>query len=127
MAQIQKKKLGEYIEHIDFASDPNIHLFYQHLQAGLEAFKNPQQSPDESFSKYLQMLRIAESFLGAKFDVDFKKIREEAKKQTDDPTEQILIEIEKVAELLDKRTRKIKVTLVFKKVRDDENEKEKES
>lgn len=109
------KKIGEFIEKINFSEDPNIYLFYRHILAGLNAFSNPQQPPEESFSKYKVMLRIAEGFLSAKFGVDFNKIRNEIRQKAQDESEQLAMEIQKIAELLDTKVRKVEIMLKFKK------------
>lgn len=110
-----EKNLGEYQEIIDFSKDPIIHMFYQHIKAGLMSYSNPNQSTEERFNSYLQMLRIAEALLGQKFGFDFVQFRKEIKKEHNDKTDQLLEEIKKVAELLDSKTRKINISIYFKK------------
>ena len=110
-----QKEIGEFIEKINFAEDPNIFLFYKHILAGLQAFSNPQQPTEDSFAKYKVMLRIAEGFLSAKFGMDFNQIRKEIKQKTADESEQLAMEIQKIAELLDTKVRKVEIMLKFKK------------
>jgi len=119
-----QKKIGEFIEKVNFAEDPNIYLFYKHILSGLQAFSNPQQPTEESFAKYKIMLRIAEGFLSAKFGVDFNKIREELRKKYDNEAEQLAAEIQEIAKLLDTRMRKVEIVLRFKKDAIDEEEAE---
>ncbi len=122
--EIIEKQLGEYQEIIDFAKDPIIHLFYQHIKAGLMSYSNPNQSSEDRFNSYLQMLRIAEALLGQKFNFDFVDFRKKIKNKHADKTDQLLKEIKKVAELLDSRTRKINISIVFRKTKNAESEKE---
>jgi len=114
-----EKELGEYQEIVDFAKDPIIHMFYQHIRAGLMSYSNPNQSAEERFNSYLQMLRIAEALLGQKFGFDFVQFRKEIKNKHSDKTNQLLEEIKKLAELLDSRTRKINISIVFRKVKNE--------
>ncbi len=124
--EVKEKVLGEYVEEIDFEKDPCIHMFYKHMNAAVIAFTNPNQSASEAFEKYLMMLRIAEEFLGRKFDFDFSAFRKELRKKLKENGEEegrnkqnkhkiVLEEVKKIAELLERRTRKITIVLKFKK------------
>lgn len=113
--EVKEKVLGEYVEEIDFEKDPCIHMFYKHMNAAVIAFTNPNQSASEAFEKYLAMLRIAEEFLGRKFDFDFSAFRKKLEGNGKNKHEIVLEEVKKIAELLERRTRKITIVLRFKK------------
>jgi len=112
---MSSKKIGEFYEKLDFSQDPNIFLFYRHILTGLQAFANPQQSADESFAKYKVMLRIAESFLSEKYDIDFNEVRKRIAKETKDESERLSREVMEIAKILDKSIRKVEIQLVWKK------------
>lgn len=117
----QKKTIGEYIEKINFADDPNIYLFFKHIQTGLLAFANQQQTAEESFAKYKVMLRIAEGFLSKKFGVDFNEVRKQIERETKDEAERLSREVMYIAELLDTSVRKVELQIVWSKdAQDDE-------
>lgn len=110
-----QKSLGQYQEVIDFARDPLIHLFYAHIRAGLNAFAQENQRPEEALLKYKYMLRLGEAYIGTKYGVDFVKVRQDIAKETDDESERLLREVEKIAELLDRGTRNVEVVLYLTK------------
>jgi len=99
--QDEEKVVGTYREAVDFAKDPLIHLFYGHIRAGLLAFTQPNQTPADALLKYKYMLRLAEAYLGAKYDFDFAEFRRKLENEIEDEGERLLKEVEKVAELLD--------------------------
>jgi hypothetical protein len=107
MAEI-RKDLGEYREIIDFANNPNVYMFYKHINAGLSAFTNMQQTTDESINKFLFMLRIAEIYLAQEYEFNFANFRKELQGTE---TEKIQEEIKKIAELLSQTQVKKKIIL----------------
>lgn len=106
-----QKGLGTYREVVDFAKDPLIHMFYAHLRAGLQAFSTEGQNPEQALMKYKYMLRLAESYLGAKYGFDFVEFRRQLVEEYDDEAERLLAEVQKVAELMEQSTRTVEIVL----------------
>lgn len=128
--------LGKYPEIIKLENDPTLFQFFQHIRAGIDAFKNPQQSAEDSFKKYLVMFRIGEAFLGEKFGVDFSEVRKKAKEdfilkkkeenlKIDDKSlenEILLAEVKEIADLLDTKVRTVNLVLHLKKLKPQDTE-----
>jgi len=110
-----KKTLGSYNEVIDFAKDPLMHMFYAHIRSGLKAFSQEGQDSEQALLKYKYMLRLAEAFLGEKYGEDFVEIRKNIAQEVEDDAERLLREVQKVAELLEKGTRRVEVVLYLAK------------
>jgi len=115
-AQVEQRVLGNYYEIVDFANDPIMNVFYSHVKAALLAFANDQSGNEKvAINKYLFLFRRGAALLFRKFGLDYVEWKKQLDREDLSEGEKLLKEMEKIAELLEQRARKIQIVLRFTK------------